>query len=136
MKKKQRATDLTSAKAEALYVELYKKAEGATSSYSVTTNLLQYIYSVHGAKNHQNIRSRRLIHEFSFTDNFQLPFYMAVAIYCYYEKVRRTMCTDIVLASLKYIGINQCCSLCNLNRVRTTFMSKIFLLTGRYIKIP
>ena len=31
---------------------------------------------------------------------------MAVAIYCYYEKVRRTMCTDIVLASLKYIGIN------------------------------
>ena len=25
-----------------------------------------------------------------------LPYYMAVAIYCYYEKVHRTMCTEIV----------------------------------------
>ena len=59
------------------------------------------------AKNHQKIRLRCLVHEFPFTDIFNdinhayraailkkkclwlLPFYMAVATYCYYEKERR-----------------------------------------------
>ena len=36
-------------KMEALYAELKKRAETASSSYSV-----QYIYSVHVTKNHQN----------------------------------------------------------------------------------
>ena len=43
-----------------------------------------------------------------------LPFYMAVATYCYYEKVRRTMCTAIVSClhksskvSNKYLIANQ-----------------------------
>ena len=34
---------------------------------------------------------------------FLIPFYVAVASYCYYEKGRRTMRTAIVLYLLKYI---------------------------------
>ena len=94
---------LISEKTEALYAELNEGSEAATSSFSVLV-----------AKNHQKIRSRCLVHEFSFTDMINdinhghrlailkknslwlLPFYMAVATYCYYEKVRRTMRTAIV----------------------------------------
>ena len=61
---------LISKKTEALYAELNKRAEAATSSYSVTGEFLQYIYSVPVTKYHQNIRSRCLVHEFSFTDTF------------------------------------------------------------------
>ena len=61
------------------------------------------------AKNHQKIRSKCLVYEFCFTDIFNdinqgyraailknnslwlLQFYMAVAAYCYYEKVRKMM---------------------------------------------
>ena len=35
-----------------------------------------------------------------------LPSYMAVATYCYYEKVRRTMRTTIVLYLLNHLRIN------------------------------
>ena len=31
---------------------------------------------------------------------FKIPFYMAVASYCYYEKVRRTMRTELYRTSL------------------------------------
>ena len=55
---------------EALYAELNERAEAATSSYSATGDFLQYIYSVLVTKNHQKIRSRCLVHEFSFTDIF------------------------------------------------------------------
>ena len=76
--------------------------------------VLQYTYSMLVAKNYQKIRSRCLLHEFSFTDIFNnvnygnkaallkkkslwlLQFYMDVASYCYYETVRRTMHTAIV----------------------------------------
>ena len=54
-------------KMEALYAELNERAEAATRSFSVTGDILQYIYSVPVTKNHQNIRSRCLVHEFSFT---------------------------------------------------------------------
>ena len=72
------------------------------------------IYSALLAKNHQKFRSGFLVHEFSFTDIFNninhgcraailkknslwlLPFFMAVATYCYYEKIHRTMCNAIV----------------------------------------
>ena len=72
------------------------------------------------AKNHQKFRSRCLVREFSFTDVFNdinhsyrvatlkknsfwlLPFSMVVAAYCYYEKLRKTMCTAIVSYLLKY----------------------------------
>ena len=47
-----------------------ERAEAATDSYSVTGVSLQYIYSVPVCKNHQNIRSRCLVHKFSFTDVF------------------------------------------------------------------
>ena len=55
---------------EALYAELNEIVEEATSSYSATDEFLQYIHSVLVAKNHQKIRSRCLVHEFSFTDIF------------------------------------------------------------------
>ena len=87
--------------------------EAVTGSYSVTGASLQYIYSVPVTKNHRNIRSRCLVHEFSFTDIFNdinhgyraailkknslwlLPFYMVMATYFYYENMRRTMRTGI-----------------------------------------
>ena len=47
--------------------DLNERAEAATGSYSVTGDFLQYIYSVPVTKNHPNIRSRCLVHEFSFT---------------------------------------------------------------------
>ena len=70
MKKKYGGTGLVSEKTEALYAELNERVEAATSSYSATGEFLQYIYSVLVAKNHQKIRSRCLVHEFSFIDIF------------------------------------------------------------------
>ena len=55
---------------EVLYGEPNEKAEAATGSYSVTGDSLQHIYSVPVIKNHRNIRSSCLVHEFSFTDIF------------------------------------------------------------------
>ena len=57
-------------KKEALYAELNKTLEAATSSYSATGEFIRHIYSVLVAKNHQKIRSICLVHEFSFTDIF------------------------------------------------------------------
>ena len=51
-------------KTEALYTEFNKRAEAATSSYSVTDDFLQCIHSVSVAKNHQIIRSRCLLMNF------------------------------------------------------------------------
>ena len=48
-------TGLISEKTETLYAELNERAEAATSSYSVTGDFLQYIYSVLVTENHQNI---------------------------------------------------------------------------------
>ena len=102
MEKKYGRTGLVSEKTEALYAELNERVEVATSSYSATGKFLQYICSVLVAKNHQKIRSRCLVREFSCRDTFLIPFYMAVASYCYYEKVRRTMHTAILSYLLKY----------------------------------
>ena len=55
-------------KMEAFYVEINKRAEAATSSYSAPGHFSQYIYSVLVAKNQKKIRSRCLVHEFSFID--------------------------------------------------------------------
>ena len=94
-------------------------------------------------KNHQKIRSRCLIDEFSFADIFNdinhghraailkkkflwlLPFYMGVATYFYYEKVRRTMRTAIVSYLLKQKTLKQksifCPSiLCQRNSIEST----------------
>ena len=54
-------------KTEIFCAELNERAEAATGSYSVTGNFLWYIYSVPVTKNPLNIRSRCLVHEFSFT---------------------------------------------------------------------
>ena len=45
-------------KTEAGYAELNERREAATSSYSVTGDFSQYIYSMPVTKNHQNIRPR------------------------------------------------------------------------------
>ena len=56
---------------------------------------------------------------------FLIPFYMAVAFYCYYEKVRRTTRTAIVSYLIKYF-----CSFFRKSwiilRVRTKFLLKNF----------
>ena len=70
MKKKLGVTGLISEKTEVLYAELNERAEAATSSYSVTGDSLQYIYSVPVTKNHRDIQSKCLVHELSFTDIF------------------------------------------------------------------
>ena len=57
-------------KTEVSYAELNERAEAANGSYSVTGDSLQYIYSVPVTKNHLNIQSRCLVHEFSFRDIF------------------------------------------------------------------
>ena len=70
MKKKYGVRALISEKMGALYAELSKRAEAATSSYFATDDFLQCIYSVLVAKNHQKIRSKCLVHKFSITDIF------------------------------------------------------------------
>ena len=105
---------------EALYGELNEIMEADLSNYFATSEFLQYIYSVLVAKNHQKIRSGCLVHEFFFTDIFSdinhsyraallkknyswlLPFHMAVASHCYYEKMHRTLRTAGVSYLLKY----------------------------------
>ena len=100
-----------------------KRAEAAISSYHVTDDFLKYIYPVPVTRNHQNIRSRCLVPEFSITVIFNdinhgyraaimkknslwlLPFYMATATYFYYGKVRRKMRTAIITYLL---NINLC----------------------------
>ena len=70
MKKKFGGTGLISEKTEVLHAELNERAEAAIGSYSVTGDSSQYIYSLPVSKNHRNIRSRCLIHAFSFTNIF------------------------------------------------------------------
>ena len=53
-----------------VYAELNETVEATTSSYSATDEFLRYVYSVLVSKNHENIQSRCLVHEFSFTDIF------------------------------------------------------------------
>ena len=69
-RKKLRVTGLIFEQIEVLYAELNERVEAVTSSYSVTCDSLQYIYSVSVTKNHQNIQSRCLVHKSSFTDIF------------------------------------------------------------------
>ena len=68
--KKYGGRELVSEKTEALFAELNKRVEAATSSYSAKGEFLQYIYSILAAKNHQKIQSRYIVHEFSFTEIF------------------------------------------------------------------
>ena len=63
-KKKYNGAGLIFEGTEALDAERNKWAEAATSSYSVTDDFLQYNYTVPVTKNHQNIRSRCLVHKF------------------------------------------------------------------------
>ena len=69
--KKYGGTELVSEKAEVLYADFNKRAEAATSSYSVTGNSLQYIYSLPVTKNDRNIRST-LRKKWSFPLNISL----------------------------------------------------------------
>ena len=68
--KKNGFTGLIPEKTDILYEELNERTEAATGSYSVTGYSLQYIYYVPVWKNYRSIRSRCLVHEFSFPDIF------------------------------------------------------------------
>ena len=57
-----------------VYAEVKETVEAATSIDSATGELLRCVYSVLVIKDHQNIRSKCLVDEFSFTDIF-LKFY-------------------------------------------------------------
>ena len=70
LRKKYGGTGLVSGKTEALYAEFNKTVKAAISSYSAAGEFLRYIYSVLVAKNHQKIRSGRLVDKFSFADIF------------------------------------------------------------------
>ena len=70
MKKRFGGTGLISEKTGDFYVGLNEIEKAAIGTYSVTGDSLQYIYSVLVTKNHRNIRSRCLVHEFSLTDIF------------------------------------------------------------------
>ena len=54
--KKYVGTELIFEGMKVLYAELNERVEAATSTYSVTGDSLQYIYSVPVTKNHWNIR--------------------------------------------------------------------------------
>ena len=58
-------------KTEVLYSEHNKRAEAAKSSCSAACNFLQYIDSMIMAKDHLKMRSRCLVHKFSFKDIFK-----------------------------------------------------------------
>ena len=85
-----------------VYAELNETVEAPTSIYSATGKFLRFIFSALVAKNYQIIRSSVLVYKFCLIDIFKIPFVMAEASYCYYEKVRRTMRIAIVSFVLKY----------------------------------
>ena len=89
-------TKLVSEKTEALYMQNLAKQWKEPPVIILQQANFYNTYSVVVAKNHQNIRSRFLVHEFSLTDIFWILFYMAVTSHCYYEKVHRTMRNVIV----------------------------------------
>ena len=68
------------------FKSLYERAEAAISCFSSIVVFYNIFILCLWLKNHRKIQSRCLSHEF----------YMAVATYYYYEKVRRTMLTAIV----------------------------------------
>ena len=61
---------LISEKMEVLNTELNERAEAETGSYSGPGDSLLFIHSVPVSKNHWNIRSRCLVHEFFFRNIF------------------------------------------------------------------
>ena len=65
--KKHGDTELISKNSKAWYEELKARVEATTSSYFATNKFLQHIHYVLVTQNHQKIRSRCLVHEFSFT---------------------------------------------------------------------
>ena len=53
-----------------------------------------------------------------------IPFYMTVTSYCYYEKVRRTICTAIVSCLLKYLYSFSAAELNNIESEDKAFAQK------------
>ena len=106
--KKYGGTGLLSEKTEALHTELNEGAEAATRSYYnifIRSLWLRIIW-----RSDQGVQFMNFPAQIFFNDSNHgyraailkksslrlLPFYMAVAIYCYYEKVRRKMRTSMV----------------------------------------
>ena len=84
-------TGLVSEKMESLHAEINERVEAATSSFLQQANFYNiFILCLWLFVNFPS-------HIFSL-----IPFYVTVASYCYYEKVRRMMRTAIVSYLLKY----------------------------------
>ena len=84
-------------KTEVLYVERNERAEAATGTYSeqailVSIFILCRWLRIIGTSDQSGYRAAILMKN----SLWLLPFYMVVAIYFYYEKVRRTMHTAIL----------------------------------------
>ena len=116
---------LFSKKTEALHAELKERAEAATSSYSAVVHFLQYIYcglwlriirrsdqcvqficfpSMIFFNNINHGYRAAIMKKSSF---WLLLSYMTAATYCYYDNVRRTMCTTIASYLLqKFVQCN------------------------------
>ena len=119
--KKYWGTALISEKLEVLYAELSKRVEAATSNYlqqAIFCNIFILCLQLRIIRrSDQSVQFINFPSQIFFNDinrgcraailkkNYLwlLPFYMAVAIYCYYEKVLRTMRTAIVSYLLKQI---------------------------------
>ena len=111
-----------------VYAELKETVEAATSNYSATGEFLRHIYSVLVAKNHQNIRSRCLVDEFSFTD-----FFLNSILYgcCFLSLLWKgaqndVHCNCVVSTSLSIFILLQLQSWIIL-RVRTKFLFRNFI---------
>ena len=73
---------LISRRMDVLYAERNKRVEIATGSYSATGDSLQHIYSVLVSKNHRNVQSECLVHEFFFPQVFLTILIMVIEQLC------------------------------------------------------
>ena len=112
-------TGLLSVKTEALFAELNKKVEAATSSYSATSDFynifILFLWLGIIRRSNESVYFMNFPLQIFFNDinhgyraatlkkNYLwlLPFYMVMTTQCYYEKVCRTMRTAIVPYLLK-----------------------------------
>ena len=90
MRKKYGGTGLLSKKTKALYAELNKSAEVANNHQKIRSRFMNLLSQILLFKDiNHGYRAAILKKNYLWL----LPFYMAVATYCYYEKVRRMMRT-------------------------------------------
>ena len=124
--KKYRGAGLVSGKVDILWAELNERVEAVTSSHSTTGNILQCIYSVLVAKNHQRFRLRDLAQEFSITDMLQ-KILIIFTEQLYWRKFFcgcfRSLWLWLLIAVIK-----RCAELCVLQLYRITIFHQYFTI--------